>query len=335
MKSIDSELEKAGAEFRKAGHSIPDQPWEKASDRWRPRRPLLAMAAGAAVVLLIALPIALFGGGGGAGTPDPLGSATEPPSTEVASGLATPASTGAPSASLPTETTFEDPPHLLLEADGWEMVGYHEDSYEPYRSAQAPLVFRRSGARIGDPTLIAGVFEETENISWGAGADAERIELDGRVVSIMAESQFPAGHTAGIEFSDGTLVVVEAYDMDRSDFVEAVKQITLGTAGDPVVTSPAGYEQVNLPAPYSETITSRQAQYTGPNSSSAEIRTWSGTMADVELVAFGRIQEALSVRSATIDGAPVAIAYHSDNMSRVWVVGGEDGYVIEIDFNPL
>jgi len=329
MRNIDSELTKAGAEFRNAGQTLPDQQWGNGAAWWRPGRPLFVVAVTAAAVLLLAVPILLLGGGGGSGTPGPVGDATEtstqaPQETTTTESVATP----------PVAALLADPPHLLIEADGWTMVYYYENSVDPYLS-DAPLIFRPAGGVLGETTFLVHVFEPSDAFGWDAGDDAERIELEGRVVSIVADTGSPHAQGAIAEFDNGTRVVVQGFDMDRPGIVDVVTQITLDTAGDPVVVPPSGYEPVAVSAPYAETVTYREAVFEGPDGANADLRIWSGTMADVELQVLNRIQEAQSVRSTTIDGAAAAIAHHSDSMSRVWVVGGADGYVIEIDFNPF
>lgn len=335
MRNIDAELERAGAEFRRAGEDLPDRRWDKTTPGGRAGRRLLAVTIGAAAVLLLAVPMLLFGG---RASPDAVTDgapgATSPPASLAQTPTSEEPSTSESAPPSQVESPLEDPPHLLLEAEGWDMVWYQEESYQPNRSDE-PLVFRPAGADFGASTFVAAIFEITDTIGWSAGEGAERVELDGRVVSIIADFILPAGHVAGVEFDDGTLIVVQGFGMDRASFVDAAKQITLTPAGDPMVIPPFGYEQVVLPAPHAETVTYRESVYEGPGAANAEVRIWSGTLADVELQVLNRAVEAQSVRPATIDGAAAVVAYHAANLHRVFVVGGDDGYVIEIDFNPF
>lgn len=332
MRDIDTELEQAGAEFRRSSEDLPDRRWDGAPRRF-PGRQLSVVAIGAVAVLVLGVPMWLFVGRGSPDTAT-VGApgATSPPTSLVQPDASEETSTADSAPPPRVEALLEDPPHLLLEAEGWDMVRYYEDSYVPNRSDE-PLVFRQAGAGMGASTLAAWAFEITETMGWSAGEDAERIELDGRVVSILADSILPTGHVAGVEFDDGTLIVVQGFGMDRVTFVDAAIQITLTPAGDPIVVPPSGYVQVVLPPPYAEPVTYRESTYEGPGAASAEVRIWSGTMADVELQVLNRAIEALSVRSTTIDGVAAVVAYHSDGLERVFVVGGDDGYVIEIDFN--
>jgi hypothetical protein len=326
------------------GDGAPEAPSEVPSTR------LVATPAGSSVNVLrgtrvavgVGLAMLLVVGGMQLISPRPESVGSEPPppaSTEAPPTTGLPvqapvsevASTAVSAPPPQVEALLEDPPHLLLEADGWKMSRYHEESYQPY-GLEAPLVFRPAGADFGSATFVAAIFETT---GWSAGEGAERIELDGRTVSIMADFILPIGHAAGVEFDDGTLIFVQGFGMDRTSFVDAARQVTLTTAGDPIVVPPPGYEQVVLPAPHDEIVTYRESQYEGPGAANAEVRIWSGTLADVELQVLNRAMEAQSVRPATIDGAAAAVAYHANNLSRVFVVGGDDGYVIEIDFNPF
>lgn len=331
MRNIDAELERAGAEFRRSADDLPDRRWDAAISGSPSGHRLRAVAVGVAVVALLGVPVLLFGGRaspdavpvGGSGTKSPPTSVTQPTTSEATLG-----------AEAVPPVQAEDPPYLLLEAGGWDMVWYSEDSYTPYRSDE-PLVFRPPGEDMGTATLVAEIVEITETLGWSAGDGAERIELDGRIVSISDDSLRPTGQMAGVEFDDGTLVVVRAIGVDRTAFVDVAKRITLSPDGDPIVVPPPGYEQVDLPALRAEAVTYRESRYEGPGGASAEVRVWSGTLADLELQAFSRAREARSVRPVTIDGAPATVAYQSPGLERVFVVGGEDGYVIEIDFNPF
>jgi hypothetical protein len=232
---------------------------------------------------------------------------------------------------MPVEASFEDPPHLLLAADGWEMISYYEDSYPLEYRLDVPQLFRVAGTDFGAATFY--IFESSGD-GWSAGEGAERIELDGRVLSVIADNILPIGHAGVVEFDDGTLVVLQGFGMDRTMFVDVATQITVTAAGELLVVPPPGYEQVVLPAPYSGTVTQRESAYQGPEGASAEVRIWSGTLADVQVQMFDRIIEGESVRSTVIDGSPALVAYQ-DGLSRIFVVGGAEGYVIEIDFNPL
>ncbi|MEN8114643.1 MAG: hypothetical protein ABFS21_09670 [Actinomycetota bacterium] len=286
---------------------------------------LTAAAVAVAVVALIGVPMFLFGGN----------TSPDPTMIGAAPGVSTTTATTQPPAVQPaTPMILEDPPHLILEAEGWGMVRHFEDSYQAHRSG-APLVFRPAGADIGTTTLAAAVFERSETIGWSAGEGAERIELDGRVVSIKADSILQSGHLAGVEFDEGTLVVVRGFEVDRERFAEAAAQVTLTSDGGPVVVPPPGFERVELPAPYAGAVTYRESTYEGPEGARAEVRIWSGTAADFEVQVLNRGIDGRSVRPTTIDGAPAVIAYHSDSLERVFVVGGDDEYVIEIDLNPL
>ena len=321
MRSIEDELERTGADYRLAAAALRDHRWDDTSARKGPRRQLLAAMVGIGVVLLGAAAILA----GRQGSTD-LATSSGPDETAV---------TGQTSEASPSpQAEFEDPPHLLLDADGWEMVYYSENTYQPFQQEGA-LVFRLGGGGMGGPTFVAEPFEVTETHGWSAGDGAERIELEGRRVSVIDESVVPMGHVAGVEFDDGSLVVAQGFGMDRATFVEAASQITLSPLGDPVVVPPAGYEQIDLSAPYAETVTQREASYEGPGGGAVEVRIWSGSMGDVELQAMNRALEAEAVRATTIDRASAIIAYHSNDLSRIFVVGGDDGYVIELDFNPL
>lgn len=337
MSNIDTELEQAGAEFRRSGEDLPHRSWDAAAPKPLIARQTLAVAF--AVVLLVGIPMLVFGG---QGTTDVADVGAPPASSETATPTQAPASDDPtamalenpptqPPASDATSMVLENPPHLVLEAEGWDMIRHYEDSYPP-RSTTWPLIFRPQGEEIGSMTLIVMVFEITETTGWSAGERAEVIELEGRILSIIPDSSVSSGHHAGVEFDDGTLIVVKGFDMDRTDFIDAAKQIELSPNGEPVLEPPAGFERVSLPSPYAETVTRRESVYQGPGGASAEVRIWSGTLTDVEMQVINRAIDGRAVRFTTVDGAPVVISYRSDGLERVFVVGGDDGYVIEIDF---
>lgn len=300
MRSIEDELERMGADYRLAAEVLRERRWDDTSAKTGQRRQHMTVMAVVGALLLAAVLIVTMGRQG---------------SVDVATNVG---------------PEFEDPPHLLLEAEGWEMVRYGEHTSEPFRQ-EGTLVFRAAGSGFGAPTFVVEAVEVTETQGWSAGDNAERIELEGRVVSVIAESILPVGHAAGVEFDDGSLVVAEGFGMDRVTFVEAASQITLSPSGDPLVVPPAGFEQVDLPAPHAETVTQREASYEGPDGAEAAVRIWSGSMADVELQAVTRAIEAEDIRATTVDQASAIIAYHSNDLSRIFVVGGDDGYVIEVD----
>ncbi len=338
MNDIDRDLERAGDDFRQAANTLSNQRWENMTAKRRTERRLWAVTIGAAAVLALGLPLVLLRGGtpqnsgfAGPGTTTTAVAQTSTTTTAVDQPL-----DSAPAVTVLVELSLEDPPHLLLEADGWEMVRYSEGTYQVEAGGKVePQVFRLAGAGLGEPTLTASVFEFTDVIGWGAGEGAERIELDGRTISVIADFILPAGHAAGVEFDDGTLVVVGGFGMDRTAFIDATSSVALTETGDLLITPPTGYEQVSIPTTRTEIVTRREAQHRGPNGAGAEVRIWSGNLAEVEAQVLNRAVEALSVRTATIDDIPVAVTYHTEDLSRVFVVGGTDGYVIEIDFSSL
>ena len=340
MSNIDRDLERAGDDFRQAANTLDSQTWGTMTAKRRTERRLWAVTIGAAAVLLLALPMIFFRGGaspdsGFAGPGTTTTVHTQPSETTMA--VVEQPLDAETVVTVPVVMQLEDPPHLLLEADGWEMVRYSEMTYQPAEAGgkTEPLVFRPAGAGIGEPTLSAAVFEFTDVVGWSVGEGAERIELDGRTVSVMADFILPAGHAAGVEFDDGTFVVVEGFGMERGIFIDAISSVTIAETGELLITPPLGYEQVEVPVGRTEIVTRREAQHRGPNGAGAEVRIWSGNLAEVEAQVLNRALEARSVRTASIDKMPVAVTYHSDDLSRVFVVGGTDGYVIEIDFSLL
>jgi hypothetical protein len=115
MRSVESELEKAGADFRRIGQALPDRQWDAPPNLGSRRHPVRAIAVAAAVVLLLAIPVALFGGGGEVRVP---AAGLDPADVPVSVSGGPVVATAQPSA--------EGPPYLLLEADGWQMVSYFE-----------------------------------------------------------------------------------------------------------------------------------------------------------------------------------------------------------------
>jgi hypothetical protein len=223
---------------------------------------------------------------------------------------------------------LEDPPHLLLEADGWQMTRYTETSYVPENEgpSSGTRIFR-AGPGLSSPTASVNVFSPGDDVNWSVGTDAEIIEADGRVISMMADETLPAGNAARIDFDSGAVVVLEVLGIDRAAFVALAESITL-IDGEFAAPLP-GFEEVELPDPFFGTVTRREAEFEGPAGENAEIRTWSGTQADIELQVLRRAREAISARDGLIDSEPVVTAQHTAN--RFFVVGGIDGHVIEID----
>jgi len=335
MRDLDRELQQSGAEFRQAGGGLADHPWDKTEAGRRSRRQLMvAIAAATAIVGIGALSLLALEqepspdvsaiGESAAAAKSSEGGQGAPASKETTPGEDSSASTPLP----PME--FEDPPHLILETEGWDLKSYSEETYEPYRSG-TPLVFRPPTERLDGPTLVVERFEVTETQGWSAGEGAEQIKLDGRTVSIMDAAVLPLGHGAGVEFDDGTLVVLAGFALDRADFVEAARSVTLDPSGSPVVIPPPGFSPVDLPPYFEEKVTYRQGAYSGPDGADAEVRIWSGTAADLEQDSLSRAMEATVVRGTTIDGVEGLIANHSNDGSRFFVVGGDDGFVIEVD----
>ncbi len=233
-----------------------------------------------------------------------------------------------PVESTPISPVLENPPHLLLEADGWQMSYFNDDSYPPAARSGTPQLFRAGSALI-DPTIMIGVFDsDNPDVGWSAGDNAETIELNGRTIEVVADGTLPVSHVAGVTFDDGTLVIAQGYGLGRTEFLEAVRAVELPIKL-PELRTLAEFVVVDLSESWTEQVIRREAQYDGPGGASAEIRTWSGTRSDIELQALDRVIEATSIRQGVIAGEPVVVAQHSD--SRFFIVGGADGFVIEID----
>ena len=319
MKDLETRLVDAGEEFRGILGRIPHQKWDSApAPRRRAAVRTLAIAA-VAVVLAIGLPALILTSRPG-GTP--VGSGEELPTTTTPLALA----------ALGVSPLTDGSPYLLVGADGWTITRHTEQSYGAIPEWE-PQVYRTVGSELGGPTFAVAIFGTDDSTGWSAGGGAEYFELPGRTVSITADNTFPAAYAGSAVFDDGTLVVANGFGMTRDGFVDAVKGVTLDAGGELSVIAPPGFERLPLPPHYTGAVRLIETTYLGPNGGRAEVRVWSGSLADVESQVINRALEALEVRTTRIGDIPVVIAYEAP--TRMFVVGGNERFVIEIDLNPI
>lgn len=228
----------------------------------------------------------------------------------------------------------EGVPYLLLEAEGWEIDSYADESYEP--DAQAtPIVFRKRGAVFGDPTILVTTHTDAESPAMSDLDGTEpviRVESEVRVIVVTSATR-PVRTEAGVDYADGPLVIVRGFGMRRDVVEQTAEWISVSTEGETSVTPPPGYEQVSDVPTYVGPATHRAMVYAAPDHASAEISIWTGTSADIELQAYERLREAKMSRAVTVGGVAGIVAYPADIPSRAWVVGGRDGFVFEMSFD--
>lgn len=239
-----------------------------------------------------------------------------------------PASDSLPIETVPALPLLEDPPHLLPDIEVWEMSYFNDQTYQPSPQDWTLQLFRQ-GTALTDPTILIGVFDANNpDVGLNQGDNTETIELDGRSIEVAANGTFPLSNAASITFDDGNLVIAQSYSLTRPGFLDALRSIE--SPGERTeVEAVEGFTPLNLPEPWVDQITSREARYEGPDGAGAEVRVWSGTRNDIENQAIGRIVDATSIRPGVIGDTDVVIAQHTD--SRFFIVGGGGTFVIEID----
>ncbi len=323
MKDLDITLRRAGDELRRAVDEWPPQPQISAGTSRRPS--LGAVAVAVAFSALLGMGTLLWisrteeGMGRRGGDAAATGSVDETTTMPGAVGDV-------------SEVEEGGTPYPLLDLEGWVLTSYREGRSVPDTGVGRALVFRAGTADLGSRGFV--VERSDDPARWSAGEGPDVVEMEGKTV-LMPDVPGPLARMGGIRFDDGTLVVFQTFGMDRTEVVDLARGITLDAGGELLVDAPEGFDLLVEGVPARGSGVRRHVSYDGPGLSSATIRVWPGGRLDVELQAFDRITEAGSVRSTMVGGWDAVIARQAETSARVFVVGGGDGYVFEIDFNPF
>jgi hypothetical protein len=248
---------------------------------------------------------------------------------------------------LPTTTSVPTPvvvesqpgelPFLLVDFPGMEITYHSDDTHQrSERISGFGLVamFRNPTLGYGGPLLAVDRYSTD---SYGLSGD--EVEVGGRPAVVMEGVAGPRTVIVAIDEGDGTLTVLHGVGLSRDEVLEAARSLIVSPDGSGVeITPPSGLEEVALDTGTGAgTIRYRETQYQGPVGS-VEVRTWTGTVRDLEAQILNRAEEADTGAAPNYQteliGLPVLVApqLNADQAGGRWfVVGGATDYLIELD----
>ena len=273
----------------------------------------------AAVVLVIAAAALIVRNQSGA--VDAAGS-SEPPAVTISASTPT-------TAVAQRELAVAGMPWLVLNADAWTADHYSDTTTLRERVAGV-VVLRPGDQRLDGPTIQIVLYAERR--SWSGGSYATTWPLEGRQITNVDLTTPVSGSLIAVDFESGPFVLIEAVHVDRQDVIDLAESVSVdgGMIG---FATPDGFVEVGLDPAADSPSREREVVYSGPNEQRVEVRVWEGSDSDIERQMMNRAGEAIDLRESTVGGFPVVVARQHDH--RVFVVGGRNGFVMEIDLNPF